>query len=81
MEGKKVFTRESRVYNSYIRKEEKDFILFFKKEGLKLNEFTIPSQKLEKKQQSKPKERRKTEKQNKYRNRTEGKISYNYSKR
>lgn len=81
MEGKKVFTRESRVYNSYIRKEEKDFILFFKKEGLKLNEFTIPSQKLEKKQQSKPKERRKTKKQNKYRNRTEGKISYNYSKR
>ena len=43
MEGKKVFTRKNRVYNSCIRKEEKDFILFFKEEGLKFNEFTIPS--------------------------------------
>ena len=74
MEGKKVFTRKNTVYNSCIRKEEKDFILFFKEEGLKFNEFTIPSQKLERNNRINP---NKGEKQkNKINTETEQKVKF-----
>lgn len=72
---------QGKIQSTILTLERRKRIFFLKKEGgLKLNEFAIHSQKLEKKQ-NKPKERRKTDKQNKYRNRTEGKISYKYSKR
>lgn len=77
---KAVFKRKNIVYNSYSRKEERNFIFFKEEEGLKLNEFTIHSKKLEKEQENKPKERRKKEKKE-FRNKTESKISYKQSKR
>ena len=59
---------QGKIQSTILTLEKRKRIFFFKEEGLKLNEFTIHSQKLEKKQ-NKPKERRKTDKQNKYRNR------------
>lgn len=58
---KAVFKRKNIVYNSYSRREERNFIFIKEEGGLKLNEFTIHSKKLEKEQENKPKERRNKE--------------------